>query len=526
MSLGRVNLSISKTIQITTTFFWMTMFYSFFPRNMAYFHRNQYLKNTNHLEKRIPIRKTFTLSFRPSPFFFIGSSLENPCQTSQHRDYSTSSTSTTTHSTARSTIFHKKRKRRQHLVMYSNKENYYEETTEEIHPIQPQPQPQNHADFDLMEYSYPSKHSKKDKKKIKNTKQSKHSKKENKKSNSNTNFNSPPTLDSDPYNPYNSYDSYNPYQSATATATTTTPQHPHSSSSKYLPRSKNQKLYVSYLSDPSVQIVIVYGSAGTGKTLFACQEAIRQLKSKEIDKIILTRPLISVDKEDIGFLPGTLESKMDPWTRPLFDILLEQFTKHELNHMIEKRTLEIAPLAYMRGRTFKRAFIIADEMQNSSPTQMLMMLTRLGEGTKLVVTGDLLQSDRPNEPNSIHASSSSRHMNTICTTTNGLYDFIEKVKSYRSYLREVSEACEVDYSILSNTSTSTSAYTSASASASASTSASTSSQVSPLSKRNSIEMIEMKTKDVERSDIVKKVLQIYGGKTSIYEIPPIFHCNP
>jgi hypothetical protein len=284
----------------------------------------------------------------------------------------------------------------------------------------------------------------------------------------------------------------------------------------YTPRTKNQQLYTSYLSDPNVQIVVVYGSAGTGKTMFACQEAIHQLKTKQIDKIILTRPLISVDKEDIGFLPGTLESKMDPWTRPIFDILLEQFTKHELNHMIEKRTIEIAPLAYMRGRTFKRAFIIADEMQNSSPTQMLMMLTRIGEDTKLVVTGDLLQSDRPSQ-SSHPPHHSHSHSHSHSHPTNGLQDLIEKVKSYKSYLNEVTEAGELNHEDIDNVGI---LDENGEWEVGKSSKKMLSFIRNPRSRpRNSIEMIEMKTKDVERSDIVKKVLHIYGGKISIQTIP-------
>lgn len=180
--------------------------------------------------------------------------------------------------------------------------------------------------------------------------------------------------------------------------------------SLYKPRTPNQKQYVKYLADPAVSILLGVGPAGTGKTLFACNEAVRQLKQGVIQKIILTRPIVPVE-EELGFLPGSLNDKMDPWTRPIFDILSEVFSKKDLVSMMDAGTIEISPLAFMRGRTFKQAFVIADEMQNSSPNQMLMLTTRLGEGSKMVITGDVDQSDR--------------------TTENGLVDFIQKLSAYR-----------------------------------------------------------------------------------------------
>jgi len=161
----------------------------------------------------------------------------------------------------------------------------------------------------------------------------------------------------------------------------------------YKPKSDNQRDYVAHLSTEATKIVIGVGPAGTGKTLFACNQAIDQLRQGTIGKIIITRPLVSVE-EEIGFLPGNLIMKMDPWTRPIFDILLEYYTQKDIDTMLRSGVIEIAPLAYMRGRTFKNAWIVADEMQNSSPNQMLMLMTRLGEGSKLVITGDLKQSDR------------------------------------------------------------------------------------------------------------------------------------
>ena len=160
-----------------------------------------------------------------------------------------------------------------------------------------------------------------------------------------------------------------------------------------LPRNRNQESYVLKLLDDSKDIVFGIGPAGTGKTLLAVQVAVKQFKEGKIDKIIVTRPAVSVD-EDLGFLPGTLEQKMAPWTRPIFDVLREYFNAREIEGMIEEGIIEIAPLAYMRGRTFKNCFILADEMQNATPNQMKMLLTRLGEGSQMAVTGDLAQADR------------------------------------------------------------------------------------------------------------------------------------
>lgn len=160
-----------------------------------------------------------------------------------------------------------------------------------------------------------------------------------------------------------------------------------------LPRNRNQEQYVLKLLDDTKDIVFGIGPAGTGKTLLAVQVAVKLFKAGRIDKIIVTRPAVSVD-EDLGFLPGTLEEKMAPWTRPIFDVLREYFNAREIEGMIAEGIIEIAPLAYMRGRTFKHSFILADEMQNATPNQMKMLLTRLGEGSQMAVTGDLNQADR------------------------------------------------------------------------------------------------------------------------------------
>ena len=213
----------------------------------------------------------------------------------------------------------------------------------------------------------------------------------------------------------------------------------------YTPKTQNQEKYTQYLSDPDCSVIIAYGSAGTGKTLFACTQAVEELKGGRIHKIILTRPIVSVDKEELGFLPGNIVHKMDPWTRPLFDILLEYYSQKDIDSMLHSGVLEISPLAYMRGRTFKRSFIIADEMQNSSPNQMLMLATRIGSDSRMVITGDLKQSDRGQD--------------------NGLHFFINKLKSAGGFIPE-------------------------------------------------IKMVEMVNEDVQRSQIVNKILDLFSDDST------------
>tara|TARA_B000000475_G_scaffold272172_1_gene272314 strand:+ start:2099 stop:2827 length:729 start_codon:yes stop_codon:yes gene_type:complete len=147
-------------------------------------------------------------------------------------------------------------------------------------------------------------------------------------------------------------------------------------------------------------MVFAVGPAGTGKTMLACYAAIQGLNDDSFKKIILTRPAVSVE-EDIGYLPGTLEEKMDPWTRPIMDIFAEFYSQAQIASMIKEKIVEICPLAYMRGRTFKNSFIIADEMQNSTPNQMKMLLTRIGDDSKMVITGDLKQHDRKYDENGL-----------------------------------------------------------------------------------------------------------------------------
>ena len=232
----------------------------------------------------------------------------------------------------------------------------------------------------------------------------------------------------------------------------------------FLPKSFNQEKYLKYLKDPNVKILVSTGPAGTGKTFMACQEAITLLKYSLIDKIVITRPVVPVE-EDIGFLPGTLVKKMDPWTRPILDVFEEKFSKQEIENLIKQNTIEISPLAYMRGRTFKNSFIIADEMQNSSPNQMLMLTTRIGENSKMVITGDLKQTDKP--------------------LKSGLNDFIKKFFRFQ------------DTYIYNNENVTFFNYT------------------EPFIKDIGIQVVELNHSDIQRSDVVRRVLEMYEE----YDIP-------
>ncbi len=182
-----------------------------------------------------------------------------------------------------------------------------------------------------------------------------------------------------------------------------------------LPRNTAQETYVEALL--SKRMVFAVGPAGTGKTLLAVLRAIQALRSQEITKIIITRPAVSVDEKH-GFLPGTLNEKMEPWTRPIFDVFEEYYGLLETAKMLEEGVIEIAPLGFMRGRTFKHAYIIADEMQNATPDQMKMLLTRIGERSHMVLTGDLRQHDRG-------------------FSQNGLKDFLERLVGHNMTSMEV-----------------------------------------------------------------------------------------
>jgi phosphate starvation-inducible PhoH-like protein len=161
-----------------------------------------------------------------------------------------------------------------------------------------------------------------------------------------------------------------------------------------IPRTRNQEKLVLALQDESQHIVMAVGPAGTGKTYVGMLAAIKCLKEGAVEKIILTRPAVGVDEETHGFLPGTLNEKMQPWLIPLMDVLHEYYTVRDVERMLDEGIIEIAPLAYMRGRSLKGAFVIADECQNTSVNQMKMLLTRLAEGSRLFVTGDLNQMDK------------------------------------------------------------------------------------------------------------------------------------
>lgn len=158
------------------------------------------------------------------------------------------------------------------------------------------------------------------------------------------------------------------------------------------PKTVGQKKYLDLIKKNTV--VLGLGPAGTGKTYLAVAAAVKALRAHDVSRIILTRPAVEAG-ERLGFLPGDLQSKIDPYLRPLYDALYEMLGAESCAKMIEKMTIEIAPLAYMRGRTLDDSFIILDEAQNTTPEQMKMFLTRLGNGSKAVVTGDLTQTDLP-----------------------------------------------------------------------------------------------------------------------------------
>lgn len=164
---------------------------------------------------------------------------------------------------------------------------------------------------------------------------------------------------------------------------------------EYTPKTENQIEYKTVLEKDNIDLIFCTGPAGTGKTLFACQYAIKALQDGKYKKVIVTRPTVTIE-EDLGFLPGTIKEKMQPYTTPIFDIFQEYFTKREIDSMIDNNIIEIAPLGYLQGRTFKDSIIIADEMQNSSPNQMFMLLTRIGDGSKMIITGDPLQTINKN----------------------------------------------------------------------------------------------------------------------------------
>jgi phosphate starvation-inducible PhoH-like protein len=163
------------------------------------------------------------------------------------------------------------------------------------------------------------------------------------------------------------------------------------------PKTANQKRYVDAIDDHTITFGI--GPAGTGKTYLAMAMAVAALQAKKVNKIVLTRPAVEAG-ESLGFLPGTLSEKIDPYLRPLFDALNDMIDIDSIPRLMQSGIIEVAPLAYMRGRTLNDAFIILDEAQNTTAEQMKMFLTRLGFGSKMVITGDVTQIDLPNGQNS------------------------------------------------------------------------------------------------------------------------------
>jgi phosphate starvation-inducible PhoH-like protein len=159
------------------------------------------------------------------------------------------------------------------------------------------------------------------------------------------------------------------------------------------PKTANQKLYVDAIEDNTITFGI--GPAGTGKTYLAMAKAVAALQAKQVNRIILSRPAVEAG-EKLGFLPGTLGEKIDPYLRPLFDALHDMIDAESIPRLMQSGVIEVAPLAFMRGRTLNDAFVILDEAQNTTPEQMKMFLTRLGFGSKMVITGDITQNDLPN----------------------------------------------------------------------------------------------------------------------------------
>ena len=163
------------------------------------------------------------------------------------------------------------------------------------------------------------------------------------------------------------------------------------------PKTLGQKVYLSAIRANSITFGV--GPAGTGKTYLAVAMAVKAFKSKDVSRIILTRPAVEAG-EKLGFLPGDLQNKVDPYLRPLYDGLFDLLGAETFQKLVEKQAIEVAPLAYMRGRTLDDAFIILDEAQNTTPEQMKMFLTRMGVGSKVVVTGDVTQVDLPEKTRS------------------------------------------------------------------------------------------------------------------------------
>ena len=202
------------------------------------------------------------------------------------------------------------------------------------------------------------------------------------------------------------------------------------------PKGKNQQKYLEVISNK--ELVFGIGPAGTGKTYLAVAAAVNELITGKVEKVVVTRPAVEAG-EKLGFLPGDLSQKVDPYLRPLYDALFQTLGFKETNKLIENNVIEIAPLAFMRGRTLNKSFIILDEGQNTTPEQMKMFLTRFGYGSKVIVTGDLTQIDLPKDITSglIHALDILRELEDV-----GLVRFSSKDVARHSLVQKIVEAYE------------------------------------------------------------------------------------
>ena len=187
-----------------------------------------------------------------------------------------------------------------------------------------------------------------------------------------------------------------------------------------IPRNTAQETYIVHLFNDDKRIVFAIGPAGTGKSYLGVLRAIKALKDKEVEKLIIVRPAVGAEGENHGFLPGDLNQKLGPWLQPLIDVFEEYYNKVDFQKMVEDGVIEFASLMYLRGRSFKNSIVILDEAQNSLPSQMKLLLTRIGENTRAFVTGDLDQTD---------------HRKQI----NGLSDFIERLRNSNSDMIGVAE---------------------------------------------------------------------------------------
>lgn len=194
------------------------------------------------------------------------------------------------------------------------------------------------------------------------------------------------------------------------------PQRPKKQRIDIVPRNLSQEDMMVALEDESKHIVFAVGPAGCGKTLLATLHAIKSLKAGLVEKIVITRPNVAVDDKDIGYLPGDILKKMTPWMMPILDVFSEYYNQAEIQAMLEENIIEMVPIAFIRGRTFKNAYVLVDEAQGTTANSMLSILTRIGENSKMVVTGDLAQSDRGKDnglADFLNRFSESKHIEVI-----------------------------------------------------------------------------------------------------------------